>query len=72
MCFAAIHWARIPRIYYGCTREDAAEIGFDDKYIYDVIKGTAEQESVVRECTCRGECKTAFNSWLEKEDKVLY
>jgi guanine deaminase len=72
MCFAAIHWARIPRMYYGCTREDAAEIGFSDKYIYDVIQGTAEKETVRRECTCRDECRTAFHRWSEKEDKVLY
>jgi len=43
MCFAAIHWAKIKKVYYGCTREDAAKIGFDDNYIYEVIKGETDE-----------------------------
>src|SRR5512136_3507594 len=34
MCLAAIYWARIRRLYYGNTREDAARIAFDDDFIY--------------------------------------
>jgi len=26
MCLGAIYWARITKVYYACTREDAAEI----------------------------------------------
>ena len=50
MCFAAIHWAKIKKLYYGSTRQDAANIDFDDQYIYDVIKGTAK-ELHVEVCT---------------------
>jgi len=46
MCFAAIHWAKIKKVYYGCTREDAAKIGFDDNYIYEVIKGETDEKRV--------------------------
>ena len=28
MCFAAIHWAKIKKLYYGSTRHDAANIDF--------------------------------------------
>src|SRR5512136_691190 len=31
MCFAAIHWAKMRTLYFGCSRKDAAAIGFDDK-----------------------------------------
>ena len=72
MCFAAIHWAKISRVYYGCTRKDAAEIGFDDEYIYEVIKGTAKQPRVEMLCTCHDECRAAFREWEQKEDKVMY
>src|SRR5438876_1229474 len=34
MCLAAIYWARLDRVYYACTRRDAAEHGFDDDFIY--------------------------------------
>ena len=34
MCLGAIHWARVSRIYYGFSIEDAATIGFDDREFY--------------------------------------
>src|SRR6266481_3443105 len=34
MCLAAAYWARIDRIFYGFTIDDAARIGFDDRLIY--------------------------------------
>jgi tRNA(Arg) A34 adenosine deaminase TadA len=37
MCLGALYWARPAAIYYACTREDAASIGFDDHLIYDEI-----------------------------------
>ncbi len=46
MCLAAIHWAKMQKLFYGCTKEDAADIGFDDNFIYEVIKGTALKEQV--------------------------
>ena len=42
MCFGAIYWAGISKIYYGCTSEDAAKVGFADKDIYLSIQGKAE------------------------------
>ncbi len=72
MCLAAIHWAKMKKITYACTRDDAAEIGFDDRYIYDVIKGTAEQEQVEKVQEARDECLPLMKEWLTKEDKVNY
>ena len=37
MCLAAIYWARLDRIYFANSREDAAAIGFDDELIYDEV-----------------------------------
>lgn len=42
MCFSAIHWAKIPKCFYSATADDAADVGFDDKFLYDAIKGTAD------------------------------
>ena len=72
MCFAAIHWAKIKKLYYGSTREDAANIDFDDQYIYDVIKGTAKELQVEVLQIHREESLEPFREWKTKIDKVKY
>src|SRR4030095_1113397 len=37
MCLGAIYWSKIKKIYYACTRTDAASIGFSDDFIYNEI-----------------------------------
>ena len=72
MCFSAIHWAKMKSLYYGATRTDAADIGFDDQYIYDVIEGKASVEQVTKACIDHDDCLGPFNEWAEKNDKVEY
>ena len=72
MCFAAIHWAKMKKLYYGCTNEDAAKIGFDDKFIYDVIKGISKKKQIKIASTGRKECLKPFKEWELKEDKTQY
>ncbi len=72
MCFAAIHWAKMKKLYIGASREDAADIGFDDKFIYDVINKTAKEEQVEIEVVDSDECRVPFKEWKEKEDKTRY
>ncbi len=53
MCLAAIYWARIERVVYACTRQDAAEAGFDDDAIYrDIARPWSERRIRVRQL-CR-------------------
>ena len=72
MCFAAIHWAKMKKLYYGATRLDAADIDFDDQYIYDVINKKATREQVTIEPIDREECLEPFKEWSRKIDKVQY
>ncbi len=72
MCFAAIHWAKIRSLYYGCSKEDAANIGFDDKFIYEVIKETTNKKQVTKVQTHREECLKLFEEWENKKDKIQY
>lgn len=72
MCFSAIHWAKIKKLYYGCTREDAAIIGFDDKYIYDVINGTAKIKKVDVIQIDRDFSIKPFEKWKLKSNKIQY
>lgn len=72
MCLAAIYWARIPRIFYGNTRADAAAIGFDDDLIYREIALPPEKRSVEMKALLRDEAQRTFKDWGAKADKVEY
>jgi guanine deaminase len=72
MCLAAIYWARIPRIFYGNTRADAAIIGFDDDVIYREIALPPEKRSVAMKPMLREEAQRTFNDWAAKTDRVKY
>ena len=72
MCFAAIHWAKMKKLYIGASRYDAARIGFDDQYIYDVINRTAQNTQVeILKVDCEA-CQTPFEEWENTIDKTEY
>jgi tRNA(Arg) A34 adenosine deaminase TadA len=72
MCLAAIYWARIPRVYYGNTRADAAAIGFDDDFIYQQIPLPPQSRSIAMQPLLRDAAQAAFQEWRAKADKVRY
>ena len=72
MCLAAVYWARIPKLYYGNTRADAAAIGFDDDFIYQQIPLPPEKRSVSMQSLLRDEAQKAFGEWHVKPDKIAY
>jgi guanine deaminase len=72
MCLAAILWARIPRVYYGCSHAEASEAGFSDEAIADVLRGEAGASPVELVRVDAAECRMALAEWAAKEDKVQY
>ena len=72
MCFGAIYWAHLDKIYMGNDRKDAAKIGFDDDFIYQEIALTPEKREKPSEILLRDEALEAFRMWEEKEDKTEY
>ncbi len=72
MCLAAIYWARISRIVYANSRTDAADIGFDDDFLYREIPLPIEKRSIPTEQVLAEEALTVFNAWGVKTDKTLY
>ncbi|SFQ25804.1 tRNA(Arg) A34 adenosine deaminase TadA [Pseudarcicella hirudinis] len=72
MCLGAIYWARPKKVYYANTREDAAEIGFDDAFIYDEIPLPISERKIQMIPLGREEAQKAFKFWVEKQDKTLY
>lgn len=72
MCLAAIYWARIPRVFYGNTRADAAAIGFDDDFIYREMPLPPGQRAIEMRRLLPEEALAAFREWQAKPDKVPY
>ncbi len=72
MCLAATYWARIPVIYYANTRDDAADIAFDDALIYEEIAKPIEQRKIAMKPLLREEAQKVFEAWRDKEDKIPY
>jgi len=72
MCLAAIYWAKIRRLYFGCTKEDAARIRFDDRTIYGVLKGTVKRPRLKSVRTDRDACLGLFRAWARKRNRVQY
>lgn len=72
MCLGAIYWARMQGIYYANTRVDAAEIGFDDRLVYDEIAMPPDQRSIPARQLLGDEAIAVFRAWQKKPDKALY
>jgi len=72
MCLGAIYWARPNKVYYGSNQEDAANIGFDDQFIYDEIPLPYDKRSIPFEQCARDTALKPFQLWQEKEDKTEY
>lgn len=72
MCLGAIFWARPARVFYACTKEDAADAGFDDEFIYQEIEVKPSDRKIPMIPLLREESLKAFELWKEKGDKTLY
>ena len=72
MCLSACYWANINTIYYANTRQDAAEINFDDSFIYDeIIKDISERSIEMTKMDNSDAIKT-FNNWKNNTTKIEY
>ena len=72
MCLSAIYWARVDKIYYANTREDARKIDFDDSLIYSELQKNIEKRKIPMIQMMRSEALKAFELWHKKTDKVKY
>ena len=70
MCLSATIWANIKDVYYACTKEDAAEIGFRDDLIYEYLKGNKKDLINLKQID-RNYCIEAFEKY-QKQNKTIY
>ncbi len=72
MCLGAIYWARPDKIFYAATKHDAAQVNFDDQFIYDEIALLPDQRKVFTKQLLHDEALEAFKKWAESNRKVKY
>ncbi len=72
MCLGAVYWARLDKMYYGNTKLDAQNIGFDDTFIYNELDLKPENRSLKSEQLLPDEAFKAFEAWTHKTDKTAY
>ena len=72
MCLSAIYWARIDKVYFANTRQDAQKIDFDDSLIYSEFQKNIDKRKIPMVQMMRSEALKAFELWDKKTDKVKY
>ncbi|MDN5201368.1 nucleoside deaminase [Fulvivirgaceae bacterium BMA10] len=72
MCLGAIYWARPDIVFYGNTKKDAAQIGFDDDFIYQELSIPPLERKIPMVQMLHKDALKAFQAWNEKEDKIQY
>lgn len=72
MCLAAAYWARLDRVVFAATREDATSIGFDDERLHRELVLPRERRSLPMTGLLREEAVAVFRAWQAKPDKILY
>lgn len=72
MCLGAIYWARMDRVYYAATRQDAADAGFDDDHIYEEITTPPADRRIPMIQRLEEAAERPFEAWLDYEERVEY
>ncbi len=72
MCLAAVYWARIPTLFYGNARADAARIAFDDAAIYQELALPIRRRKLVMKRLLPAEAREAFRIWEKLPNKIPY
>jgi tRNA(Arg) A34 adenosine deaminase TadA len=72
MCLSAIYWARIRKVFFANTRQDAARIAFDDDLIYREVALPIRRRRLMMTQLLPAEALEVFSEWEQKADKVHY
>lgn len=72
MCLGAIYWARPKKLYFACSREDAARVGFDDSLIYEEINKNVDARKIETKQIMREDAMITFKMWELSSNKIEY
>lgn len=72
MCLGAIYWANIDRVFYGFNVQDAAEVGFDDSFIYEQLAKPLSERKVPEVQVLGPEAVKMLKEYAADPDRVNY
>lgn len=72
MCLGAIYWARLDKVYYGNTKEVAAQFGFNSQYFYDEVAKPREQRQLSMQPLMAEAAVAAFEEWKSQPNQQSY
>jgi len=72
MCLAAIYWARLDKVYFANTRQDAARAGFDDDWIYREVSRPISDRKIPLQQMLPPEARKIFAEWSLLPGKITY
>ena len=72
MCLGAIYWAHLDALYYGNSKMDAENSGFDDSFIYEELNLKPINRKLKSLQYLHDEALVAFEKWKNKDDKLVY
>ncbi len=72
MCLGAVYWTRLKEFYYACTRQNAAEAGFDDAFIYEQLYLRPGERAIKGNCVLVESPLAPFIEWAQSTLKMPY
>jgi guanine deaminase len=73
MCFSAIHWAKISKIVYGTSINDAKNVGFNEMHISnDMMKKLGNCPVEIVGDFLKEESRELFDMFYNLEEKRIY
>lgn len=72
MCWSAIHWARIDRIWYATSEEDAASIGFSDQQLNRDLQHPVDERQKWNRRLITPDALEMMREWHARPDRIPY
>ena len=72
MCLGAIYWARLERVYYGNTKEVAAQFGFNSQFFYDEVAKPRGARQITMQPLMSEAAVAAFEEWKNSPNQQPY
>lgn len=72
MCLWAIYRARPDIVYYANDKDDAANINFDDAFIYEELEKEKSERKIPMIKINNDEAIKVFKEWGDMKDKIEY